>query len=295
MRALEVIRTEDGSSSLYLPELDETYHSHHGALTESKHVFIRMGLEYFLSEPRPPRQQVREAQENQEGSVEPQVSLQGKAGKESKDALEGRERQQVKEVPDGGQDQEVLETGEKQQGQEVRGIKSLKIFEVGFGTGLNALLACELALKKGIQIHYTTLEPFPLAEETVNALNYGEMLEGGIYQEIFLRMHKAAWEEPEYINEQFKLLKYQQRLEDFNAPATGYDLVFFDAFAPSKQAALWEKPLLEKVAAAMAPGAVFSTYCAKGQLKRDLKAIGLQVETLPGAPGKKEMVRARKV
>lgn len=294
MRALEVIRTEDGSSSLYLPELDETYHSHHGALTESKHVFIRMGLEYFLSEQQLPRQQVREAQEIQRGSVQPQVS-QGKAGKESKDALEGRERQQEKEVPDGGQDQEVPETGEKQQGQGARDIKSLKVFEVGFGTGLNALLACEVALKKGIQIHYTTLEPFPLAEETVNALKYGELLEGDIYQKIFLQMHKVAWGEPQDINEQFRLLKYQQRLEDFTAPATAYDLVFFDAFAPSKQAELWEKPLLEKVAAAMAPGAVFTTYCAKGQLKRDLKAIGLQLETLPGAPGKKEMVRARKV
>jgi tRNA U34 5-methylaminomethyl-2-thiouridine-forming methyltransferase MnmC len=231
MREVKVIRTEDGSSSLYLPELNETYHSHHGALGESQHVFIRMGLEYWLS-------------------------TQGEA-----------------------EEQEV---------------SSLNIFEVGFGTGLNALLAYEAAEKRELRIHYTTLEPYPLAEETVSTLNYAGLLDGGAYADAFKEMHAVSWEAPEAISEHFTILKHRVKLEDFIAPSSVYDLIFFDAFAPSKQAELWEKALLEKVVKAMAPGAVFTTYCAKGQLKRDLKALGLQVETLPGAPGKKEMVRAVK-
>lgn len=227
MREVKVIRTEDGSSSLFLPELNETYHSHHGALGESLHVFIRMGLEHWLSS-------------------HPEAA-------------------------------------------------SLRIFEVGFGTGLNALLAYEAAEKLAVHIQYTTLEPFPLGNETVAALNYGSMLAEGVFAEAFQQLHTAAWGEPEKIGDHFELLKYQSRLEDFMPLPAAYDLVFFDAFAPSKQAELWEKALLEKVANGMAPAAVFTTYCAKGQLKRDLKALGLQVETLPGAPGKKEMVRATRL
>lgn len=227
MREVKVIKTEDGSSSLFLPELNETYHSHHGALGESQHVFIRMGLDHWLSE-----------------------------------------------HPDAN---------------------CLRIFEVGFGTGLNALLAYEAAGRWGGRIRYTTLEPYPLGEETVVALNYASMLSGGSYSNVFYNMHAAAWNESERMGPHFELLKYRMKLEDFMPSPSAYDLIFFDAFAPSKQAELWEKELLERIAAIMAPGAVFTTYCAKGQLKRDLKAVGLQVETLPGAPGKKEMVRATKL
>jgi len=52
--------------------------------------------------------------------------------------------------------------------------------------------------------------------------------------------------------------------------------------------------VLGKFFEALKPGGVLVTYCAKGQLKRDLNALGLVVETLAGPPGKKEMVRAVK-
>lgn len=226
MREVKVIRTEDGSSSLFLPELNETYHSFHGALGESQHVFIRMGLDYWM-------EQHPEAEE-------------------------------------------------------------VSVFEVGFGTGLNALLALEASEKRKVRLKFTTLEPFPLDATTTHQLNYGQMVAEGAFEEEFQALHSSLWEEEVHISPHFSILKQACRLEDFQAPADSFDLVFFDAFAPSKQAELWEKALLEKVALLMAPGAVFTTYCAKGQLKRDLKALGLQVETLPGAPGKKEMVRAVK-
>ncbi len=226
MREVKLIQTEDGSSSLFLPELNETYHSFHGALGESQHVFIRMGLEHWL-----------------------------------------------KEHPEA---------------------KELRIFEVGFGTGLNALLALAFAEAHRINIHYTSLEPFPLSEETAAQLNYGSLVAEGRFARDFHALHAAPWGEEVQIGTSFILKKEKAKLEAYVAEEAAFDAVFFDAFAPSKQAELWEKELLQKVARLMAPAAVFTTYCAKGQLKRDLKAIGLQVGTLPGAPGKKEMVRATK-
>lgn len=225
MREVKLIETEDGSSSLFLPELNETYHSFHGAIGESRHVFIRMGLDYWRGQ-----------------------------------------------FPDA---------------------RELSILEVGFGTGLNALLALEWAEKWEINVTFSSLEPYPIGEETVQALNYGSKVADGKFRNEFLQLHRAAWNELVQISPYFKLDKQQIKLEDF-ASSTTYDLVFFDAFAPGKQAELWEKEQLEKVAGMMASGAVFTTYCAKGQLKRDLKSLELEVETLPGAPGKKEMVRATK-
>lgn len=224
MREVKVIKTEDGSNSLFLPELNETYHSFHGALGESQHVFIKMGLDHWLAQH--------------------------------------------------------------------SGAKEASILEVGFGTGLNALLALEAAEKRNVKINFTTLEPYPLDKSITEQLNYGRLVADGAYEQEFHALHAAPWGEEAAISSLFTLLKHQNKLEDFNAPAGVFDLVFFDAFAPSKQAELWEKELLGKVAGLMSPGGVFTTYCAKGQLKRDLKALGLLLETLPGAPGKKEMVRA---
>lgn len=43
-KSAQIFLTEDGSNSLYLSEFDETYHSRHGAIQESMHVFIENGL-----------------------------------------------------------------------------------------------------------------------------------------------------------------------------------------------------------------------------------------------------------
>ena len=50
---MNIEQTADGSRTLYVPELDEHYHSVKGALTESQHIFIDMGLKHCpLSAPR---------------------------------------------------------------------------------------------------------------------------------------------------------------------------------------------------------------------------------------------------
>lgn len=218
----EIILTEDGSHSLLNKDLNETYHSIHGALQESLHVFIRHGLEYFLR-------------------VKP------------------RER--------------------------------VSILEIGFGTGLNALLTIQHVLKNHFSCAYTSLEAFPIDEEIWTNLNYSVSLN---MEDTFSQIHHAAWNHLVDILPDFQLSKLHTTLQDVALKPQSFDLIYFDAFAPSKQPEMWTLDMLEKVVTAMKPEGVFVTYCAKGQLKRDLKSLGLTVETLDGPPGKKEMVRAVK-
>jgi len=218
--AVEIITTGDGSHSLLNRELNETYHSVHGALRESLHVFIEHGLSFFHN------------------------------------------RSQASHVA---------------------------VFEVGFGTGLNAFLTAEEAIPKNLTVHYTSIEAYPLEESVWRNLNYAPQPE---QQDRFARLHQAAWGAWVEPLPNFHLKKLHTSLQALEIHPGTFDVVYFDAFAPSKQPEMWELPVLEKVASGLKPGGVFVTYCAKGQLKRDLKSLGLTVETLDGPPGKKEMVRA---
>lgn len=218
MDDLEIITTSDGSHTLRNSRLKETYHSVHGAVQESMHVFIGNGLEYY-------------------GAHHP---------------------------------------GER-----------ISILEVGFGTGLNALLSAQHTMHTDIRIHYTTLEPFPLPEEVWSVLNYGDPDKGG---HLYRALHQAAWNREVPVSPEFTIVKIDKSLHDAVLNAM-YDIVYFDAFAPQIQPELWSYGALGKVVSRLNAGGVFVTYSAKGQLKRDLKTLGMAVETLPGPPGKNEMVR----
>lgn len=220
----ELITTADGSHSLFLPDLNETYHSQHGALQESLHVFIRKGMDDWRAEH--------------------------------------------------------------------PGMATLHIFEVGFGTGLNALLAWQYAEQNGIKVRYTSIEPFPIPPAIAEKINYGDLL-GKPWQERFVQLHKTPWDQEEALSTCFVLHKMETRLEEIT-PFGESQIVFFDAFAPNKQSELWETAPLKTCYDMTAPGGFFVTYCAQGQFKRNLKAAGYAVERLPGPPGKKEMTRGRK-
>jgi tRNA U34 5-methylaminomethyl-2-thiouridine-forming methyltransferase MnmC len=224
---IKIIQTEDGSSSLLNVDLNETYHSIHGAIQESQHVFIEAGLNYLIH---------RSAQ------------------------------------------------------------KSISILEVGFGTGLNALLTALIATKKNVKIEYETLEAFPLSQETISLLNYPLQLNTNATEaaSIFNSLHQTEWNKAQMISPSFSLLKRDLKIQAAEFGKEKFDLVYFDAFAPDKQPEMWELPVLRKIVEAMKPQAVFVTYSAKGQLKRDLISLGLFVEKIPGPPGKREMIRARK-
>jgi tRNA U34 5-methylaminomethyl-2-thiouridine-forming methyltransferase MnmC len=170
-------------------------------------------------------------------------------------------------------------------------LASISILEVGFGTGLNAWLSLRWAIEKKVLIHYHTLETFPVPEEIWKSLNYSDLRDAAEFQ----MLHQSTWQEWNEINPFFKVYKDNKSLQSVSIVSANFDLIYFDAFAPNKQPEMWAYPMLEKVVEAMKLGAVCVTYCAKGQLKRDLKKLGLQVESLPGPPGKREMVRAIKI
>ncbi|MEZ4984612.1 MAG: tRNA (5-methylaminomethyl-2-thiouridine)(34)-methyltransferase MnmD [Saprospiraceae bacterium] len=169
----------------------------------------------------------------------------------------------------------------------------IRLLEMGFGSGLNALLTLQLInAMKGKTVFYETVETHPIPPEQVKALNYPVTVD--IPETQFYALHEAPWNEPMVITPSFTLLKWLDSLQD--APLTGgYDLVYFDAFAPTSQPELWEKPVFSKIFDHMAPGGVLVTYCAKGVVKRTLRDIGFTVEGIPGPPGKREMTRAVKV
>jgi tRNA U34 5-methylaminomethyl-2-thiouridine-forming methyltransferase MnmC len=220
--AREIILTGDGSHSLLHRELNETYHSVHGAIRESRHVFIENGLLRWWNE---------------------------------------------------------------------NGHSDVNILEIGFGTGLNALLALQEANALQCHINYATLEAFPLSKEVWSKLNYTELLGD---KELFVSLHELSWNAEHELLPSFRIGKHYETLQSIKFLPDSFDVVFFDAFGPAKQPEMWTLEMLSKVALALNPGGIFVTYCARGQLKRDLKNLDFMVETLPGPPGKKEMVRAIK-
>jgi tRNA U34 5-methylaminomethyl-2-thiouridine-forming methyltransferase MnmC len=170
--------------------------------------------------------------------------------------------------------------------------KIIRIFEVGFGTGLNALLSLQFAEEHQITIHYTSIEPYPLPEDLLAAINYAHFFPAPL-QPYWSAIHFCSWEEKHTISPCFSLKKLAIKLEDLPVLPQEFHVVYFDAFAPNKQSELWEVPQLQKCKNLLLPNGLLVTYCAKGQFKRDLQTVGFQVEKLAGALGKKEMTRGR--
>lgn len=221
----QLIQTADGSPTLYVPALDEHYHSTHGAVQEAEHVYIRAGLAEVLRG-QPP---------------------------------------------------------------------AVRLLELGFGTGLNALLTWEYlkANAPGTHLHYETVEKYPLDAALAEAYLQALPADDG-RQAAFRALHQAPWGTNVVLDGQFSLIKHAGSFENQAFPGTAYDVIYFDAFAPQKQPELWTDEILGRCSNLLRAGAVIVTYCARGALKRAWRAAGLQVETLPGAPGKREMVRARR-
>lgn len=221
----EVVETADGSHTVYSADFDEHYHSHHGALAESRHVFLKSGLMYC----------------------------------------------------DHGADPGVL-----------------RVFEMGFGTGLNALLALQYSRDQGIPIEYWAVEKYPLPTDLCHSLNYPtlpgmEDTDGG-----FRELIDAAWNIPVKLNADFSLRKIEGDFFDIELPRGRFDLIFFDAFGSRAQPDMWEELALRRCFDMLVVGGAWVTYAAKGSARRAMEAIGFDVERIPGAPGKREMMRAVK-
>lgn len=216
----ELFITEDGSHSLSIPGLNVTYHSKHGAIQESVHVFIESGLKYLIK-------------------------------------------------------------------------KQVSVLEVGFGTGLNALLTLIEAEKNDLQIVFDVVELYPLDNLCIASLNYLSSLKAPQLVEAFSHMHACDWETAVKISGQFALRKIRGDIRYVELTG-GYDLIYFDAFDPVAQPELWTVDVFRKIYDVSKPGCVLVTYCSKGIVRRALTDAGFSVVKIAGPKGKREIVRAVK-
>jgi tRNA U34 5-methylaminomethyl-2-thiouridine-forming methyltransferase MnmC len=172
--------------------------------------------------------------------------------------------------------------------------RSLRILEVGFGTGLNALLTLVEAEKQRIKVHYTAIEAFPLDDCYWQELNYPSLVGSDDSNQAFRHIHLATWDAPWNISPFFTLLTVNTTLESFIPGETAFDLVFFDAFGPDAQPEMWTEELFRKLYKGLAPGGVLVTYSVKGNVVRALRSAGFCTEKLPGPLGKRHILRAIK-
>ena len=168
----------------------------------------------------------------------------------------------------------------------------ISILEMGFGTGLNAYLSLLESDRFKVDINYVTLEADPISPELARTLNYPTLLQCA-HAQGFYRMHDCAWEKPILITNEFNFQKRKCLIQDFSSDQK-FDLIYFDAFAPSCQSHLWELELHQKLYLMLTAGGALVTYCTQGQFKRNLKSIGYRLEILNGPGKKREMLRAIK-
>ena len=220
----KIILTADGSNTLYNETIGEHYHSTHGALQESLHVFIDAGL------------------------------------KAAEQKFPGQ---------------------------------TISVLEVGFGTGLNFILSLKYAVDAALAMDYTSVEAFPLTREELNSTGYHAYVPEKIWQALESNY-------PQCINQKIELLPDQSlqvvhtSLQNFH-PTEKYQLLYYDAFSVRHQPEMWTEEVIGHAASLLIPGGIFVTYAITGHLKRALKSFGFSIEKLPGAAGKREMLRAVKL
>ena len=166
-----------------------------------------------------------------------------------------------------------------------------KLLEVGFGTGLNALLTKLHSEKNKIKIVYHAIENFPVPYDIYSNLNYSNQLK--IDNKQFLRIHDLSWEEETKLSEFFTIKKINFDFNKINFEEK-YDLIYFDAFSPSKQTEMWSEKNFKKLYECLNSDAILITYCAKGIVKRTLKKVGFNIFPLSGPTGKREITLACK-
>jgi tRNA U34 5-methylaminomethyl-2-thiouridine-forming methyltransferase MnmC len=170
---------------------------------------------------------------------------------------------------------------------------AIPVFEMGFGTGLNALLTLIEAEKNKQSVYYETIEKFPLEERFISSLNYCTQLKKPELQTVFEKLHYCKWNEPITINPGFVFRKIKMDLTVYSFHQS-FDLIYYDAFDPKFQPELWTTSIFEKLFQKLEPGGILITYCARGDVRRAMMATGFNVYKLPGPMGKREIIRAIK-
>ncbi len=171
---------------------------------------------------------------------------------------------------------------------------NINIFELGFGTGLNALLTILKAREKGVKIRYESIEAYPIDSSEIEKLNYSERIQQDSSVEIFKKIHHAEWNRETEIVKDIHFIKRNIKLEDMPMLKPIYHLVYYDAFGPSKQAEMWTISSIEKIASGIVKNGILVTYSTCGEMKRTLRNLNFKIEKLPGPKGKREVLKATK-
>ncbi len=171
---------------------------------------------------------------------------------------------------------------------------TINILEIGLGTGLNAFLTAVEAKDNAVVCNYHALEPYPISSEEYILLNYPLMVADGNYDGIFAKIHQLPFGKEATLSPSFIFRKEEQTLQGAELVENYYDVIYFDAFGPDTQPEMWCQEVFEKVFKTMKPGGVLVTYCAKGQVRRNMKEAGFEIEKVSGSSGKREMIRAIK-
>lgn len=172
-------------------------------------------------------------------------------------------------------------------------VDKISILEVGFGTGLNCLLTFLEFSNSFREVRYDTIEPYPINPYLLYKLNYPSLLMGDA-KELYNSIISSTWDVEVSINSCCKLRKINQKIQDFDF-SNSYQLVYFDAFSPDIQPEMWSEDNFKKISDAMLPQGILVTYSCKGTVKRALKAVGFVIKKLPGPPGKREILLAKKI
>ncbi len=171
--------------------------------------------------------------------------------------------------------------------------QSASILEIGFGTGLNFLLTADYCSKNNVNLNYIGIEAYPLKPELIVQSEYNQYVNTEIWDQ-FAENYANALESKLSFNELIQLEIAHQKVMDFQSEER-FDVIYFDAFAEIHQPEMWTPETLAHVCQFLNPGGVFVTYAITGNLKRAMKALGFSIEKAPGAPGKREMLRATKL
>lgn len=171
----------------------------------------------------------------------------------------------------------------------------VSIFEMGFGTGLNAILTFKCCKQNNLKINYKTIEKFPISETEIEHLGYYNEPDLELLKDEYMKMHETPFNNAIQIDTDFSLTKHHTDIKSFDLSENSLDLIYFDAFAPQHQPDLWTKDVLTKMYNSLKTDGFLITYCAQGEFKRTLKAIGFEVIALDGPPGKREITKAIKL
>lgn len=176
---------------------------------------------------------------------------------------------------------------------ELHKVKSMRVLEMGLGTGLNAFITTLEAEIRNLHIHYEAIEAFPVLKHELSQLNYPSLLANKNQESLFETIHDVSWATPNSITTNFTLTKIHQYFSKLEYVSL-FDLVYFDAFGPRVQPDLWTPDMFKRMFNALKPRGVLVTYSAKGSVRRAMQSVGFFVERLEGPPGKREMLRATK-